>query len=96
MDLDDDQRTSHEIGKRTYIVAQVEPLDVDGLRTVEVGTALWFIGFVALLPFWGTLQETGRTWWLWTCLTGVGLGLFGIDYCRRRRRTRHEQARATR
>lgn len=95
MDLDDDQRTSHEIGKRTYIVAQVEPLDVDGLRTVEVGTALWFIGFVALLPFWGTLQETGRTWWLWTCLTGVGLGLFGIDYCRRRRRTRHEQARAT-
>ena len=28
----------HEIGNRTYIVADVEPLDVDGVRTVEVGT----------------------------------------------------------
>ena len=28
----------HEIGNRTYIVADVEPLDVDGVRTIEVGT----------------------------------------------------------
>ena len=35
----------HEIGNRTYIVAQVEPLDVDGVRTTEVGTALWLLGF---------------------------------------------------
>ena len=34
----------HEIGNRTYIVADVEPLDVDGVRTVEVGTALWLLG----------------------------------------------------
>ena len=27
----------HEIGNRTYIVADVDPLDVDGVRTVEVG-----------------------------------------------------------
>ena len=45
----------HEIGNRTYIVAQVEPLDVDGVRTTEVGTALWLLGFLGLLPFWGTL-----------------------------------------
>ena len=38
VDLRDDQPMKHEIGNRTYIVADVEPLDVDGVRTVEVGT----------------------------------------------------------
>ena len=71
VDLGDEQPTQHEIGSRTYIVAQVEPLDVDGVRTTEVGTALWLLGFLGLLPFWGTLQDNGRTWWLWTCLAGL-------------------------
>ena len=39
----------HEIGNRTYIVADVEPLDVDGVRTVTVGTIAWLVAFVALL-----------------------------------------------
>lgn len=78
----------HEIGNRTYIVADVDPLDVDGVRTVEVGSGLWLLGFVALLPFYGQLEESGRLWWLWTCLTGFGLGLLGLEYCRRRRRAR--------
>lgn len=90
MDLRDDQPGKHEIGNRTFLVADVEPLDVDGVRTVEVGTALWLVGFVALLPFYGELQSQGRTWWLWTCLTGFGLGLLGLEYCRRRRATRRE------
>jgi Protein of unknown function (DUF2530) len=88
VDLGDEQPTKHEIGNRTYIVAQVEPLDVDGVRTTEVGTALWLLGFLGLLPFWGTLQDSGRTWWLWTCLAGFGLGLCGLEYCRRRRKER--------
>ena len=85
MELRDNQPTQHEIGNRTYIVADVEPLDLDGVRTVEVGTIAFLIGFVALLPFYGSLADDGRTWWLWTCLAGFGLGLFGIEYCRRRR-----------
>ncbi|QIK75362.1 DUF2530 domain-containing protein [Nocardioides piscis] len=92
VELRDDRTTQHEIGSRTYVVAQVEPLDVDGVRTVEVGVGVWLVAFVALLPFYGTLQETGRTWWLWTCLAGFGLGLFGLEYCRRRRKARAEQA----
>ncbi len=83
-----EQPKTHEIGKRTYIVADVDPLDVDGVRTVAVGTALWLVGFVMLLPFIGRLEEDGHLWWLWTCLAGFGLGLTGWDYCRRRRRAR--------
>src|SRR5690606_28162083 len=52
--------TEHEIGKRTFLVADVEPLDVDGVRTLEVGTALWLLAFVALLPFYKSLQDDDR------------------------------------
>lgn len=81
----DEQPDRHEIGSRTYLVADVEPLDVSGIRTVAVGTALWLVAFLALLPFYGELVAQDREWWLWTCLAGFGLGLFGYSYCRRRR-----------
>jgi len=84
----DEQPKAHEIGKRTYLVADVEPLDVDGVRTVEVGTALWLVAFLMLLPFYGKLEETGREWWLWACMAGFGLGLFGIEICRARSKKR--------
>lgn len=77
--------TAHEIGKRTYLVANVAPLDVDGIRTVTVGSALWLIGFIALLPFYGQLQENGRGWWPWACLAGFGFGMLGLAYCRARK-----------
>ena len=92
MELRDNQPMKHEIGDRTYFVADVEPLDVDGVRTVQVGTAVFFVGFLALLPFYGRLEDDGHTWWLWMCLAGVGLGLFGLEYCRRRRVYRAERA----
>ena len=79
--------TEHEFGNRRYLVAQVEPLDVDGTRTVGIGSALWLVALVALLPFYGTLESNGRLWWLWTCLAGFGWGMVGLEYCRRRRRT---------
>lgn len=88
MDLRDDKKTQHEIGNRTFVVAQVAPLDVDGVRTTEVGVAVWLVAFIAMLPFYGALEDSGRTWWLWTCLAGFGLGLFGLEYCRRRRKAR--------
>ena len=83
---------THEFGRRTFFVAEVEPVDVDGVRTVEVGTAAWLVAFVALLPFYGRLQDSGNEWWLWTCLSGFGLGLLGLEFCRRRRKARTEAA----
>ncbi len=85
MDPLEEQPKAHEIGNRRYLIADVEPLDVDGVRTVTVGTVLWAVAFVGLLPFYGRLEESGRLWWLWACMAGFGLGAFGIEICRKRR-----------
>ncbi len=63
-----------------------EPLDVDAVRVVTAGTVLWAVAGLVLLVFareW--LADTDRTWWLWTCAAGAGLGVLGVWYCRRRR-----------
>lgn len=76
----------HEIGNRTYLVADVEPLDVTGVRTVAFG-ALMFLGAgLGLLPSYDWLRDTDREWWLWTCAAGFGLGVFGVGFCLRRAR----------
>ena len=73
--MSDEQPVVREIGNRTFIVAPVEPLDVDGVRTLAVGTVLWAIAFLMLVPFSGRLREDGHLWWMWTCVAGFGLGL---------------------
>ena len=62
-----------------------KPVDVDGVRTVLVGTVMWAVALVVLLLLRSRLEESGRQWWLWTCVAGVGLGLLGYEYTRRRR-----------
>lgn len=74
------------VGSDTEGMADVQPLDVTGVRTVTVGTALFLLGSVVLAVFHDRLQDAGREWWLWTCVVGFGLGLFGNVYCRRRAR----------
>ncbi|MBC9727179.1 DUF2530 domain-containing protein [Streptomyces sp. TRM68367] len=61
-----------------------EPLEGPVVATVTGGTVIWFVLFLVQLPFYGWFADHGHTWWLWTCLAGGGLGLFGIWYVRRR------------
>lgn len=74
-----------EAAHRTYVAAGIQPLDVNGVRTMAFGALVWLVAFALLVPFYSTLQENGRGWWLWTCCAGFGLGLIGVGYCRRRR-----------
>ncbi|WP_245565402.1 DUF2530 domain-containing protein [Nocardioides insulae] len=80
----------HDQLHERHLIADVEPLDVDGVRTVAVGTGLWLVAFLGLLPFYGRLVDADRGWVLWTCLAGFGLGLCGWEYCRRRRERRSQ------
>jgi H+/Cl- antiporter ClcA len=50
-----------------------------------VGTVAWAVALVVLL-FIG-LPESDR-WWLWVCVAGVGIGLFGIWYIPRLQHSR--------
>ncbi|MFX4293181.1 DUF2530 domain-containing protein [Streptomyces bohaiensis] len=60
------------------------PLEGNVSLVVGIGTALWAVAFLAQLPFWSRYAEDGRTGWIWTCLVGVGLGLFGLWFNGRR------------
>lgn len=62
-------------------VRDIQPLDVDGIRTLAVGILVWAVAFVVLLPFSSRLREIGMDRWVWTCVTGIGLGLVGLAYC---------------
>ena len=77
--------TEIEIGRTTRRVAKVEPMDLDGVRTMTIGTSLWCFVVLALLPFLGRLEAAGHAWWFWTAVAGFGLGLVGIEYCLVRR-----------
>ena len=57
----------------------------DAVVPVTVGTVLWAIAFVVLLPFRSRLKANGTDWWLWVCAAGFVLGILGSLWVRRRR-----------
>ena len=66
-------------------VPAVRPLDVDGVGAVALGTVLWAIALIYTLIVRPSLEESGRGWWMWVCLSGFVLGLMGLPYVLRRR-----------
>jgi hypothetical protein len=53
---------------------------------VAVGTALFLLAFLVLLPYYGWLGEHHHRDWLWTSLAGWVLGLVGWTLMRKHRR----------
>ncbi|MGH3309813.1 MAG: DUF2530 domain-containing protein [Streptomyces sp.] len=64
-----------------------EPLEGPIMGTVFVGTAVWFVLFLAQLPFYGWYVDHGHDWFIWTCAAGAGLGVLGYWYVRARDRS---------
>ncbi len=58
-------------------------LRVDARKVVVIGTGLFFIAFLVLLPFWKALGEHGHRVWLWTALAGTVLGLLALPLIRK-------------
>jgi hypothetical protein len=56
-----------------------------------VGTAGWAVALVILLIVRDSLPA-GERWWIWTCVTGLGMGLFALWYVPRLKRTRARAA----
>lgn len=55
--------------------AQIPPMPTRLTVVALVGTVLWGLAAVILGLQADQLAATGRTWWLWTALTGTGLGI---------------------
>jgi hypothetical protein len=62
------------------------PVQINARRIVAAGTLLWFVAFVALLPFYDWLGDHSHRIWLWTCLAGWILGLLGLAIMLRHRK----------
>ena len=56
-----------------------------------VGTAAWAVALVVLLIARDRLPP-GQRWWIWTCVSGVLMGLFALWYVPRLKRGRARAA----
>jgi len=61
-------------------------MDVNLSRVVLIGTVLYAIAAVILLPMHASLTDDGHGRWPWIAVSGVGLGLLGLYYLKRRDR----------
>jgi MFS family permease len=64
----------------------VEPVQVDSQRVAIVGLVLFTVAAIVLAPFYGWLGDHGHRIWLWTCVAGIGVGLFGFVISHRHKR----------
>lgn len=63
---------------------ELEPMEVDLMMIVGIGTVLFAVAFLILLPLHASLEHAGRGRWPWIALSGAVLGLMGLGYLRRR------------
>ena len=67
------------------------PLEANDQLVTAVITAAWVIGLISVLVLRDQLSP-GQRWWVWTCAVGVGMGLFGLWYVPRLKRSRSRAA----
>jgi hypothetical protein len=71
------------------------PKEADDRLVTAVVTGAWAVALVVLLIVRDSIPA-GSRWWIWTCVAGLVMGLFGMWYVPwlKRRRARAAAARA--
>ena len=64
-------------------IRELKPMEVDLGRIVLLGTALYALVAVVLLPIQTSLTHDGHGRWPWIAVSGVALGLLGLVYVKR-------------
>jgi ABC-type nickel/cobalt efflux system permease component RcnA len=67
------------------------PLEANDQLVTAVGTAAWAVALVVLLILREQIPADER-WWIWTCVAGLVMGLFGLWYVPRLKRSRARAA----
>lgn len=70
---------------------QPPPLEANDQLVTAVITGAFAVALIVLLIMHGSLSASSR-WWIWTCATGTGMGLFGLWYVPRLKRSRARAA----
>ena len=67
------------------------PLEANDQLVTAVITAGWAVALVVLLALWDQIAA-GQRWWIWTCAAGLAMGLFGLWFVPRLKRSRARSA----
>jgi len=67
------------------------PLEANDQLVAAVGTVAWAVALVVLLILREQIPADER-WWIWTCAAGLAMGLFGLWYVPRLKRSRARAA----
>jgi len=67
------------------------PLEANDQLVTGSLTVGWALALIVLLIVRGSLPADAR-WWIWTCATGLVMGLFGLWYVPRYKRARARAA----
>ena len=67
------------------------PLEANDQLVTGSITAGWAVALIVLLIVRSSLPADAR-WWIWTCVTGLVMGLFGLWYVPRLKRGRERAA----
>ena len=55
------------------------PLEGNDRAVAAIGAAVWAVALIVVFALRDHLPK-GSHWWVWTCVVGVGLGLFAFFY----------------
>ena len=67
------------------------PLEANDQLVTAVFTVAWAVALVVLLILREQIPADER-WWIWTCVAGLVMGLFGLWYVPRLKRSRARAA----
>jgi hypothetical protein len=67
------------------------PLEANDELATAIITAAWAVALVVLLVLRDRIPPAER-WWIWTCVAGLAMGLFGLWYVPRMKRARARSA----
>jgi drug/metabolite transporter (DMT)-like permease len=67
------------------------PLEGNDVMITLTGSVAWAVALVVLLLLRDQLPA-GSRWWIWTCLAGLGIGLFALLYVPSLKRSRARAA----
>ncbi|WP_326826152.1 DUF2530 domain-containing protein [Streptosporangium sp. NBC_01639] len=59
---------------------ELRPLKTNNTATVLAGTVLWAVALLVLLI---VQPDAEHQWWIWTCVSGICGGIFGLWFVRR-------------